>query len=168
AKRGRGRVAAAPPGRRRRARTHRCLPPPVVLAGEARLARRDAARRVPRGGALRLLLGLSPRRRDDEHLDGVGDRAPRPDDERVGRRAPRGDRPRARAAAAARRRPPGLDRRHVLESRRRLPRPWLFLYRFDESWIIEGGALSDGGNLHAWLERTLADASGSITERSPD
>jgi len=58
--------------------------------------------------------------------------------------------------------------RVLYETERPQPRPGLFLYRFDESWIIEGGALSDGGNLHAWLERTLADASGSITERSPD
>ena len=33
--------------------------------------------------------------------------------------------------------------------------PGLFLYRMDERRVIEGGALSDGGNLHAWLEKTL-------------
>ncbi len=33
--------------------------------------------------------------------------------------------------------------------------------------MLEGGALSDGGNLHAWIERTLAAADGSICERSP-
>jgi gluconokinase len=32
---------------------------------------------------------------------------------------------------------------------------------------VEGGALSDGGNLYEWLERTLADASGSLAERDP-
>ena len=37
------------------------------------------------------------------------------------------------------------------------PRPGLFLYRLDERRFCEGGALSDGGNLHAWLERTLRD-----------
>ena len=37
------------------------------------------------------------------------------------------------------------------------PRPGLFLYRLDERRFCEGGALSDGGNLHAWLMRTLRD-----------
>jgi gluconokinase len=35
------------------------------------------------------------------------------------------------------------------------PRPGLFLYRLDGRRFCEGGALSDGGNLHAWLLRTL-------------
>ena len=35
------------------------------------------------------------------------------------------------------------------------PRPGLFLYRHDAGRFCEGGALSDGGNLHAWLLRTL-------------
>jgi gluconokinase len=34
-------------------------------------------------------------------------------------------------------------------------RPGLFLYRLDERRFCEGGALSDGGNLHAWLAQTL-------------
>jgi gluconokinase len=38
------------------------------------------------------------------------------------------------------------------------PKPGLFLYRLDERRFCEGGALSDGGNLHAWLEETLRDA----------
>ena len=58
--------------------------------------------------------------------------------------------------------------RILYESERPQPRPGLFLYRFDERRVCEGGALSDGGNLHAWLEQTLADASGALTERSPD
>jgi gluconokinase len=37
------------------------------------------------------------------------------------------------------------------------PRPGLFLYRLDTTRFCEGGALSDGGNLHAWLRRTLHD-----------
>jgi gluconokinase len=37
------------------------------------------------------------------------------------------------------------------------PRPGLFLYRLDEHRFCEGGALSDGGNLYAWLEQTLRD-----------
>jgi gluconokinase len=58
--------------------------------------------------------------------------------------------------------------RILYESERPQPRPGLFLYRFDERRIVEGGALSDGGNLHAWLEHTLAGSDGSITERSPE
>jgi gluconokinase len=38
------------------------------------------------------------------------------------------------------------------------PKPGLFLYRLDEARFCEGGALSDGGNLHAWLRMTLSDA----------
>ncbi|MDX6476623.1 MAG: gluconokinase [Gaiellaceae bacterium] len=46
------------------------------------------------------------------------------------------------------------------------PQPGLFLYRLDDARFCEGGALSDGGNLHAWLVRTLreVDTSG-IAER---
>jgi gluconokinase len=40
------------------------------------------------------------------------------------------------------------------------PRPGLFLYRLDERRVVEGGALSDGGNLHDWLERTLVEPAG--------
>jgi gluconokinase len=48
------------------------------------------------------------------------------------------------------------------------PRPGLFLYRVDERRVLEGGALSDGGNLYSWLQKTLADAAGSLLERDPD
>ena len=58
--------------------------------------------------------------------------------------------------------------RILYETDRPRPRPGLFMYRLDERRVVEGGALSDGGNLHAWLEATLADSSGSITERSPE
>jgi gluconokinase len=37
------------------------------------------------------------------------------------------------------------------------PREGLFLYRVDARRFCEGGALSDGGNLHAWLRATLRD-----------
>jgi gluconokinase len=48
------------------------------------------------------------------------------------------------------------------------PRPGLFLYRLDETRYCEGGALSDGGNLHAWLLRTLRDVdTGGIADRPP-
>jgi len=48
------------------------------------------------------------------------------------------------------------------------PRPGLFVYRLDERRFCEGGALSDGGNLHAWLRQTLRelDTTG-IAEREP-
>jgi gluconokinase len=35
------------------------------------------------------------------------------------------------------------------------PRPGLFCYFLDGRRVVEGGAVSDGGNLHAWLERML-------------
>jgi gluconokinase len=48
------------------------------------------------------------------------------------------------------------------------PRPGLFLYRVDGERFCEGGALSDGGNLHAWLVRTLAGGdSVQIEDRPP-
>jgi gluconokinase len=46
------------------------------------------------------------------------------------------------------------------------PRPGLFLYRLDDRRFCEGGALSDGGNLHAWFASTLRDVDTSgIAER---
>jgi gluconokinase len=35
------------------------------------------------------------------------------------------------------------------------PRAGLFCYLVDERRLLDGGAVSDGGNLYAWLERTL-------------
>jgi gluconokinase len=57
--------------------------------------------------------------------------------------------------------------RVVYESERPQPKPGLFLYLVDGRTVVEGGALSDGGNLYDWLGRTLADASGSLAERDP-
>jgi gluconokinase len=57
--------------------------------------------------------------------------------------------------------------RVLYESERPQPKPGLFLYLADERRVVEGGALSDGGNLYEWLERTLADASGSLAGRDP-
>jgi gluconokinase len=57
--------------------------------------------------------------------------------------------------------------RVLYESDRPEPKPGLFLYLADARRIVEGGALSDGGNLYEWLERTLADASGSLAARDP-
>jgi gluconokinase len=53
------------------------------------------------------------------------------------------------------------------ETERPQPKPGLFLYRADERRVVEGGALSDGGSLHDWLGRTLADSAGSLAERDP-
>jgi gluconokinase len=48
------------------------------------------------------------------------------------------------------------------------PRDGLFLYRLDRRRFCEGGALSDGGNLHAWLARTLRDVdSAGLAQREP-
>ncbi len=57
--------------------------------------------------------------------------------------------------------------RVLYESERPQPKPGLFLYLADERHVVEGGALSDGGNLYEWLEHTLADTSGSLAERDP-
>ena len=47
------------------------------------------------------------------------------------------------------------------------PRPGLFLYRVDDGRFCEGGALSDGGNLHAWLVRTLAEVDTAGLDQRP-
>jgi gluconokinase len=46
--------------------------------------------------------------------------------------------------------------RILYETERPAPQPGLFLYRLDGRRVLEGGALSDGGNLYAWLGETLA------------
>jgi gluconokinase len=48
------------------------------------------------------------------------------------------------------------------------PRPGLFLYRLDEHRVVEGGALSDGGNLHAWLNTTVPASEDGLGERDPE
>jgi gluconokinase len=57
--------------------------------------------------------------------------------------------------------------RVLYETERPQPKPGLFVYLADGRRVVEGGALSDGGNLYEWLEQTLADASGSLAERDP-
>ena len=57
--------------------------------------------------------------------------------------------------------------RLLYASERPQPKPGLFLYLADERRVVEGGALSDGGNLYEWLEQTLAAAGGSLAERDP-
>lgn len=45
--------------------------------------------------------------------------------------------------------------RVLYETEQPQPKPGLFVYRVDDRRVVEGGALSDGGNLHHWLEQTL-------------
>jgi gluconokinase len=47
--------------------------------------------------------------------------------------------------------------RILYETERPQPRDGLFMYRVDGRRVCEGGALSDGGNLYTWLERTLVE-----------
>ena len=58
--------------------------------------------------------------------------------------------------------------RVLFEADRATPRRGLFLYRLDRRRFVEGGALSDGGNLWAWLHDTLRlEPSADATERPP-
>jgi gluconokinase len=57
--------------------------------------------------------------------------------------------------------------RVVYETEQPQPRPGLFVHWIDEARVVEGGSLSDGGNLHRWLEETLKDARGSLAARDP-
>jgi len=57
--------------------------------------------------------------------------------------------------------------RVLYASERPQPKPGLFLYLADARRVVEGGALSDGGNLYEWLGRTLAEDSGSLAGRDP-
>ena len=59
--------------------------------------------------------------------------------------------------------------RVVYETRTPEPRPALFLHWVDGTRVVEGGSLSDGGNLYAWIEQTLKDdGKGSLAARDPD
>jgi gluconokinase len=58
--------------------------------------------------------------------------------------------------------------RTVYETDTAMPREGLFLYRVDDRRVVEGGSLSDGGNLYRWLGDTLADSAGSLAGRDPD
>ena len=125
------------------------------------------------------LLGLRDQRWDAELLEAIGvdaGRLPRLGDEPVGAWFPAwldgacsnvgaGCVERTRAALMV-----GTSGalRIVYETERPQPRPGLFLYRLDDRRVVEGGALSDGGNLYAWLGRTLAKAEGSVLDRAPD
>ena len=59
--------------------------------------------------------------------------------------------------------------RAVFEADRGDPRPGLFLYRLDDRRLVEGGSLSDGGNLYAWLKDTLRlPGNVDVAARPPD
>ena len=57
--------------------------------------------------------------------------------------------------------------RTVYETQRPRPRAGLFLHWIDDRRVVEGGSLSDGGNLYHWLEQTLAPTEGSLSDRDP-
>jgi gluconokinase len=54
--------------------------------------------------------------------------------------------------------------RVLRETRDPDPRPGLFCYLLDDRHTVEGGAVSDGGNLYAWLTRTLKLDGASLGE----
>jgi gluconokinase len=58
--------------------------------------------------------------------------------------------------------------RIVYETEQPQPKPGLFLYRLDDRRVVEGGALSDGGNLYKWIGDTLKNTDGSLADRDPD
>jgi gluconokinase len=59
--------------------------------------------------------------------------------------------------------------RVVYETKTPDPRPALFLHWVDGTRVVEGGSLSDGGNLYAWMEQTFKDdGKGSLADRDPD
>jgi gluconokinase len=58
--------------------------------------------------------------------------------------------------------------RTVYETRSPEPREGLFLHWVDDTRVVEGGSLSDGGNLYAWLEQTFREPSTeSLAGRDP-
>jgi gluconokinase len=58
--------------------------------------------------------------------------------------------------------------RTVHEAAEPRPREGLFLHWLDEGRVVEGGSLSDGGNLYHWIAETFKDSSGSLAGRDPD
>jgi gluconokinase len=54
--------------------------------------------------------------------------------------------------------------RILYETERPQPHDGLFMYRVDERRVCEGGALSDGGNLYAWLAHTLVEPGGEAKD----
>jgi gluconokinase len=58
--------------------------------------------------------------------------------------------------------------RAVHESAQPQPRRGLFVHWIDDSRVVEGGSLSDGGSLYHWLGEALKDAGGSLGDRNPE
>jgi gluconokinase len=58
--------------------------------------------------------------------------------------------------------------RTVCETAQPQPRPGLFMHWVDDTRVVEGGSLSDGGNLHAWLGETLKGEDNTVGDRDPD
>jgi gluconokinase len=59
--------------------------------------------------------------------------------------------------------------RTVYETATPEPRKGLFLHWVDDTRVVEGGSLSDGGNLYAWMEETFRDPqTQSLADRDPD
>ena len=48
------------------------------------------------------------------------------------------------------------------------PRAGLFLHLLDDRRVVEGGSLSDGGNVPFWIALTVRDSGGSLAGRDPD
>ena len=57
--------------------------------------------------------------------------------------------------------------RTVYETQSPQPRPGLFLHWVDDTRVVEGGSLSDGGNLNAWIAELLDGPDGSLAGRDP-
>jgi gluconokinase len=57
--------------------------------------------------------------------------------------------------------------RTLYETTSLAPRDGLFLYAVDERRVLEGGALSDGGNVHQWLDEVLKNGSAPVEDRPP-
>jgi gluconokinase len=125
------------------------------------------------------LFDLHAQRWDDELLDTLGvdvERLPRISDEPLGDWHPAridGACSNLGAGCVGRRRAALMVGtsgafRTLYETEIAQPRRGLFLYRLDADRVVEGGALSDGGNLHRWLRETLEPSDGSLGERSPD
>jgi gluconokinase len=58
--------------------------------------------------------------------------------------------------------------RIVYETERPQPRRGLFTHWVDDRRVVEGGSLSDGGNLHGWLDATLKGDDVTLADRDPD
>jgi gluconokinase len=58
--------------------------------------------------------------------------------------------------------------RVVYETEHPQPQPALFLHWVDGKRVVEGGSLSDGGNLHRWLEQSFTTADRSLADRDPN